>query len=129
MAQMTAADFRALRPAFADASKFTDASVNLYLNMAWKLLPERRWGELLPLGYQLYAAHYLAMDEQTARMAASGGVGAITGPVSRKELGPAVVTYDTAAAQLRNAGVFNLTPYGIQFWQLARMVGIGPIQL
>lgn len=36
---------------------------------------------------------------------------------------------DTGAVALQDGGFFNLTTYGIQFLQLARMVGTGGIQL
>jgi hypothetical protein len=37
------------------------------------------------------------------------------------------VSYDTAAVTLTDAGHWNATTYGIQFWQLQQMAGAGGI--
>ena len=38
-------------------------------------------------------------------------------------------SYDTKSVSLTDAGFWNMSMYGVQLMQLARLVGAGPIQL
>ena len=75
-------------------------------------------------------AHNLALAAGNQLAAMVGGApGQIKGPVTSKSVDKVSVGYDSGAVALQDGGFFNLTTYGIQFLQLARMVGTGGIQL
>lgn len=117
---VTAAQLRADFPAFADTDKFPDAQVNFWLSFALSMLPESRWAAMLDHGVELMTAHQLTL-------AARGG--STAAPQTSKSVDKVAVSYDTSAVTLDNGGHWNGTSYGIQFLQLARMVGAGGMQL
>lgn len=117
---MTSAEFLALYPQF-DAA--TDAQINAWLALSAKMLPEDRWADLLDHGTGLFVAHYLTVGAKAATS------GAVQMPVSSKSVDKVSVSYDTTAALIEGGGHWNSTAYGVQFIQLARMVGAGGAQL
>jgi hypothetical protein len=127
---MDAPTFRANFPEFPGFQTFPDSQVNFWLGIAAKMLNADRWGDLCDHGLQLFTAHHLTMSAQNAKVGAVGGIpGATTGAVSGKTVDKVSVTYDTSAGIVLNAGHYNLTTYGSQFIQLAKMMGAGGIQL
>lgn len=127
---MDAATFRTDFPEFADATAYPDAAVNFQINLATLRMPEDRWQDLLPYGIELFTAHYLAVARKNIQTASAGGVpGGGMGVVNSKTVDKVSVSYDTALASLEGGGHWNLTSYGVQYLQLARMIGAGGIQL
>ena len=127
---MDATQFRQDFPEFADTTKYPDSSVNLWLTLAGKTLAEDRWCDYLDIGTELFVAHNLALAAVNQLFASVGGApGQIKGPVTSKSVDKVSVGYDSGAVALQDGGFFNLTTYGIQFLQYARMVGTGGIQL
>jgi len=128
---VTPATFRANFPEFTDATKYPDTQVNFWIGYADTLLYDLcRWSTMRDYGIQLVVAHQLALAARNAAAGAGGGSpGSTAGAVSSKSVGGVSVSYDTGAAILANGGYWNLTSYGIQFWQLAMLVGIGGFQL
>ncbi len=128
---VTAAIFRTNFPAFASTTTYPDAQVNFWLTYADTLLYDVcRWADMRDYGIQLVMAHQLTLAARDAVAAAAGGSpGSVAGAVSSKAVGGVSVSYDTSAAVLENGGYWNLTTYGIQFLQLALMVGTGGFQL
>ncbi len=122
---MDAATFRAIFPEFGDVAAFPDAQVSFWLSSAANRLPELRWGGLWAQGVALLAAHYLSL----ARRRLAAGAGGGWGVVSSKSVGGVSVAYDNSLGSLEGAGSFNLSPYGVEFWQLAEIVGMGGTQL
>lgn len=121
---MDIATFRSVYPEFANSTTYPDAQVQYYLTQGAVMLNSRIWLALQDQGLGLYTAHYLALAQQRARAAAAGGVpGGVQGPTSSKSVADVAVSYDTAAVTLENGGQWNLTTYGVEFLQLARMVG------
>lgn len=124
--------FRAAFPQFTPELA-PDARVRFHLAVAGKLLPAARWGELLDEGMGLYAAHQLTLELEAGKTGdGTGGIAAAAGPVTAetKTVGGMshAVTRAGAAAQgsaLTDAGQYNNTVYGQQFWQLVRIVGAG----
>jgi hypothetical protein len=53
----------------------------------------------------------------------------MTGPVASKSIDKVSVSYDTAAAAMKDAGDFNLTTYGVRYLRIAKMMGAGGLQL
>lgn len=127
---LTAAAFRVVYPEFSSTVTYTDATIDRLIALAVKLLPETRWKDLLDDGIGLYVAHYLSLSARAARLASSSAIpGAVVGVLSAKAVDKVSASYDVSATTLEGAGHWNGTSYGVQFWQLAMMVGAGPVQL
>lgn len=127
---MDAAKFRASFPEFADAEQYPDPQVNYWLEFGVLMLRPQRWGEALRYGLEFFAAHNLALWRQDMNAARKGGVpGLSTGATSSKAVDKVSVSYDQNVGLVEGAGHWNLTIYGKQFIQLARMMGAGGVQL
>lgn len=122
---VTAAQFRLDFPEFADTVKYPDPMVTFWLNYAALMLNADRWATALNFGIELMTAHQVALAARNL----TGTPGAILAPQSAKSVDKVAVSYDTSAVRLENAGHWNGTSYGIQFIQLARMMGAGGMQL
>lgn len=115
---------------FADVSLYPSAQFNFYLNMGKKLLPESRWDDLLDEGLTFYIAHYLTLYERSMLASDVGGdVGKVVGNETSKSVDSVSKSMDVSSVSLTDAGHWNQTTFGIQFLQLARMIGAGGIQL
>lgn len=112
------------------AGAYTDARITFWLSIASKLLTSDRWDDLLDHGTELFVAHHLTMDAANQRAAAAGGnIAQTQGPLASKSIDKVAASYTTGAVTLENAGHWNLTTYGLQFYQLMRMIGCGGLQL
>lgn len=121
---MDAATFRANFPEFPGFQTFTDARIAFWLGIGAKMLSADVWGDQLDFGLQLFAAHHLTLSAQAAKVSAVGGIPGVTsGAVSGKTVDKVSVTYDTSVGIVPDAGHWNLSVYGVQFIQLARMIG------
>lgn len=121
---VTSAQFRLDFPEFADTDVFPDSMVNFWLNFALGMLNECRWGSMLNMGLELMTAHQLVLADRNGYKP-----GVITAPQGSKAVDKVNVSYDTASVTLDNGGHWNGSSYGIQFLQLARMMGSGGMQL
>lgn len=127
---MDAATFRQDFPEFSDQLIYPDSQVDFYLRVAEKLLPECRWGEMLPYAIELFVAHHLAIGRQNDLASSVGAIpGAVKGPTTSKAVDKVSVGYDAGSVALEDGGFWNLTTYGIRFLQLARLFGAGGVQL
>ncbi|WP_371355587.1 DUF4054 domain-containing protein [Pseudomonas chlororaphis] len=127
---MDAAQFRQDFPEFTDTTIYKDSAINLWLALGEKTLAPDRWCDYLDLGLELFIAHNLSLAAGRELAAAVGGTpGQVKGPLTSKSVDKVSAGYDTGAVALQDGGFYNLTTYGIQFLQLARMVGTGGIQL
>lgn len=123
-------DFRAAFPAFADTTKYPDASIQFWLTWAPNLLNADRWGPLLDLGVQLFVAHNLSIDgPAVAAGGAAGNPGSVVGPQSEGHVDKVGYSRDASVAMLPGAGHWNLSTYGLRYKQLVALVGAGPIQV
>lgn len=127
---MDVARFRADFPQFADPARYPDPQVSYWLELGLLMLRVQRWGEALDYGLALFAAHNLALWRQDINAAEKGGIpGLNTGAQTAKAVDKVSVSYDQNTGLVEAAGHWNLTIYGKQFIQLARMMGAGGIQL
>ena len=127
---MTPEQFRSDFPEFADTTKYSDASIAFQLTIATSLVNPCRWGVLTDQGIELCAAHFLVLARRDEATAEVGGIpGQVTGPLSSKAVDKVGASYDTGAATIDDAGMWNLTTYGVRFLTLARMMGAGGMQL
>jgi hypothetical protein len=118
--------FRTTFPDFADTIRWPDAQVQFWLDLASTIMDAYRWGPWYDLGQALYTAHNLAISAQEAK---TGGAGTVIAPTASKGAGPLSVSYDIDAVTYRNAGAWNMTTYGIRYYELRQMIGSGGIQL
>lgn len=127
---VTPASFRATFPEFASTTDYPDAQVSFYLGLAAQQLDPVRWDTSLDYGAQLFTAHYLAIGYRDQQAAAVGGApGVPTGPQASKAVDKVSASYNTQAITYADGGFWNATTYGLRFWQLARLIGAGAVQL
>lgn len=128
---LTIDQFRTDLPQFSDKTVYPDTSLQMWLDFGNLLLNPLRWGELLNYGLELFMAHNLSLQAyNTLKGGGSGGITGVTrGPIEYETVGPISLGYNTQAVVNKDAGWWNYTIYGQQFWWLAMMVGTGPIQV
>lgn len=121
---VSASDFRAAFPEFADTTKYSDDMVEYYTSLADLTLNTDRWGDFLTHGSYLFIAHNCALRAKAVADAAAGGIPGQGGVVASKSVADVSVSFDTGASNMDNAGMYNATIYGRELLKLARMVGI-----
>lgn len=121
---INAATFRAIYPVFFDLTMYPPEAVDFWIADATQRLNPLVWANLLNQGIYLYVAHKLQLGRMMF-LNPNGGFGL----VSSKSIGGVSIAYNTTLHTLANAGAFGLTIYGTEFLQLARLVGIGGVQL
>lgn len=136
---ITAAQFRADLPEFANMAIFPDAAVNYWLSLAYTMLRAERWGpdgavagqpSVRDNGVEMFTAHNIVLEAAASRAVATGNLPGIqTGAVSGKSVDRVSVSYDAQAGLEPDAGHWNLTIYGTRFIKLARMAGMGGLQI
>lgn len=122
--------FRESFPEFTDESKYTEAMLTFWSSIGEKLLNEERWGDLLTHGLYLFVAHNIVLHAADIATSDKGKLpGQSLGIASSKSIGGANVTYDLGAFSLRDAGNYNMTKYGRDFWSLMNIIGMGGAQV
>ncbi|MBS0877987.1 MULTISPECIES: DUF4054 domain-containing protein [unclassified Tatumella] len=124
-------DFRTAFPQFADTTRFPDGQVTFRLNLADNLISEKVTGtEMFPYFAELFVAHYMVLFAADSRSVAAGGAGGSTNGVqASKSVDKVSVSYDTGSTLNPDAGFWNNSRYGAEFWQLIIMFGAGGRQL
>ena len=124
------ADFRASFPEFTDTSAYPDSQIAFWLGTAANLVSEARWGDIYSLGIQLFTAHNLVIAKRRQKAAAGSAIpGVSAGVLSSKSVDKVSASYDTTSGTIANGGAWNLTDYGVQYLQLAQLVGAGGLQI
>lgn len=124
------AKFRAAFPEFNDIVKYPDAQLDFWGDFATEMVDECRWKTMTERGIFLYVAHEITLAAQNQKAAVVGGVpGQAGGLQNSKTVGSVTVGYDTQATSEKDAGFWNSTVYGRQFYRLMRMFGAGAVQL
>ncbi len=119
---MTASQFLTMFPEF---SSYDPTRISFWLSVASNLINTAQWGALSNQGQALLTAHYLVIDAQNQNPSTQGQVNA---PISSKSVDGVSLTKEIAQVVVEKAGQFNATSYGIQYYQLSRMMGAGAIQ-
>lgn len=126
---ITATQLRTDFPEFQDTATYPDATVNFWLGVAAGSLDEFRWGSWWNLGQELFTAHNIVLAANSADDASLGITpGEVDGPATAKSVDKVSVSKDVASVTLENGGFWNMTRYGIQLLQFARMIGSGGLQ-
>ena len=127
---LTEVEFRENMPMFADVAAYPSFQFKFYLKLGLKLLPERRWDDLLDDGLTFFVAHYLTLYKRSMAMAAVGGdTGKIIGNETSKAVDSVSKSMDVSGVLNTDAGHWNQTTWGLQFYQLMQAVGAGGVQL
>lgn len=127
---MVLADFRTAFPEFTSTSVYPDAQLNFWASVAEKMVLIDVWQDMYTTGVQLYVAHEVALAAQNVRVAAIGGVpGQNAGIVTSKAVGAVNSSYDANTTTEKDAGWWNLTNYGKQYFHLMKLFGAGCVQL
>ena len=128
--------FRESMPMFADVNEYPSFQFNFYLNLGKKLLPVSRWGDpndpdgLIDYGLTLFIAHYLTLYKRGIDAASIGGdSGKVIGNETSKSVDSVSKSMDVSGVLITDAGHWNMTTFGIQFYDLMMMAGAGGIQL
>ncbi|CAM3714391.1 hypothetical protein BS639_17160 [Rouxiella silvae] len=127
----TPSDFRVLFPQFADTTKYPDLRIAARLAVADRLLNENVTGtDLFPYYSGLFVAHYMYLDAADSRSTAVGGAGgANSGVLTSKSVDKVSMSYDASMTMNPDAGFWNNSRYGSEFWELMMLFGAGGIQL
>ena len=118
--------FRISRPEFSSVTDYPDATIAAQIASAELRVKSDVWGDLRDQGIELLVAHNLALSTRARKNVATGSAG---GLVASKSVDKVSISYDTSMHTYQGAGAFNLTLYGVEFWQLANMMGAGGWQL
>ncbi|WP_172513487.1 DUF4054 domain-containing protein [Enterobacter roggenkampii] len=127
----TVAQFRETFPQYADETKYPTPMIQARLNRADALLSESRFGEeIFPYIVGLYVAHYLYLYAIDMRAVAAGTAGGVnSGIQTAKSVDKVSASYDASATLDPNAGFWNNSRHGSEFWEYLMMFGAGAVQL
>lgn len=127
----TVAQFRATFPQFANETTYPDTAIQMRLNLVDALMNESRFGpDVFPYVACLFVAHYMALSVADNRSAATGGAGGVnTGIMTAKSVDKVSASYDASNTLNPDAGFWNNTRYGSEFWEYLMIFGAGAIQL
>jgi hypothetical protein len=121
--------FRSDFPEFADSTKYSDAMVAFWLNVAATLVNVQRWASLAVAGQELVTAHYLVIAARDETAAANGTPpGQVVGLQTAKSVADLSASYDYQYSVVQGAGFWNQTSYGQRYFSLARLFGAGGLQ-
>ncbi|WGO83145.1 DUF4054 domain-containing protein [Arsenophonus apicola] len=127
----TIQQFRDDFPQFNDEVKFPDSQIQLRLNLADKFLSENVSGsDVFPYWVGLFVAHYLTLYAMDAQYLKVGGLaGSSSGVAASESVDKVSVSYDNSMTLNPNAGFWNNTRFGAEFYQWVLMFGAGGRQL
>lgn len=126
----TLSDFRRDFPQFSDTSKYPDPVISFRLNLADMLIDGSAMGDMFPYLAELFVAHYMVLHAaDTAAGAVGGAGGATSGAVASKSVDKVSVSYDNSTTLNADAGFWNFSRYGAEFWQILMLFGMGGVQL
>ena len=126
---VTREQFLSMFPEFGNEAFFPVVLVTTWLQQSANFVNASRWCDAYVLGVCLYTAHQLALSRRNMVEGQGSGLLGNVGVVSSKSVGGVSKGYDTATGKIEEAGFFNLTTYGQQFYRLACIFGSGGAQL
>lgn len=79
---------------------------------------------------ELFVAHSIVLEKQAIDQASTGGnPGTQIGVITSKSIGGVSVSFDVSQIVDQKSGFWGQTQYGLRFIRLARLRGMGPIQI
>lgn len=126
----TVQQFRTDFPEFTDITRYPDSSVTFYLSQADNLLDQARFGDQFVYLAELFTAHYTELRGRRSAQAALGGVNSSGGGIlTSKSVDKVSASYDVSGIINPDAGFWNNTDYGREFFWWWEMAGAGGRQL
>lgn len=127
----TVQKFRDDFPEFSNTIRYPDAAVNFYLGQADILLDQNMQGDQFVYLAELFTAHYTELRGRAlAAATAGGGVNSSGGGVlTSKSVDKVSASYDVSGIINPDAGFWNNTGYGREFFWWWSMFGAGGRQL
>ncbi|CDH01972.1 DUF4054 domain-containing protein [Xenorhabdus bovienii] len=126
----TVKHFRTDFPEFSDNTRYPDAAIQFYLGQADTVLDQDRHGDQFIYLAELFTAHYVELKGKAIAGASVSGVNtAGGGVVASKSVDKVSVGYDTSGIINPEAGFWNNTAYGREFYWWWSMFGAGGRQL
>ena len=119
------AGFRAAFPEFGSDTTYPDAALNFWTGFAALYCDPCKWSTAYDQGMGLALTHFLVLSGTNQ----NGTPGTGTGLINSQGGGPISVSFDTQSVSEQGAAQWNLTNYGTRFFQLARMISGGAVQL
>ncbi len=130
MQVFTVGQFRSKFQEFNDHVTYSDQLIESWSELAQAQVPQPVWKSQWLMGVNLYIAHEITLAAQNSKAAAAGGMPGTSGGVANtKTVGSVTVGYDSQSTSEKDAGYWNLTNYGKQFYRLMRLFGAQCIQL
>ncbi len=127
---MDKAQFRLDFPEFANTATYPDSSLDFWAGVAEIQVVKNVWKTMYATGVKLYVAHEITLAAQNVRAASKGGAPGQSGGIANsKTVGSASIGFDSNTSTEKDAGWWNRTTYGMQFYRLMRLYGAGCIQL
>lgn len=115
---------------FTDTTKYPSPLITLWATVAEQMVDSCRWKGMYTTGVKLYVAHEISIAVQDIKTAKVGGAPGTSGGIANtKTVGSATIGFDSQATTEKNAGWWNRTTYGQQFYRLSRIFGAGSVQL
>jgi hypothetical protein len=124
--------FRQNFPAFADPGVYDAAPITMYIGLAVNCFQNAmRWDpNAIDYGTGLFVAHHLVLEARANQTADIGGIpGTVEGVRNNKSVDKVAVGYDVESATIKGAAFWNMTTYGVRFWQLTGLYGMGGAQI
>lgn len=122
--------FRTAFPEFTNTESYPTPMVNFWVSFVTQQIDPCIWKNSWNTGVSLYLAHELTLARQNAQAAGVGGTPGLQGGVATsKTVGSVTVQYDAQTTTEKDAGYWNLTTYGKQFYRLSRVFGARCVQL
>lgn len=126
----TVSDFRRDFPQFSDETRYPNTVIQFRLNLADTLIDGSAMGDMFPYLAELFVAHYMVLYAADTAAGALGGAGGSTsGVMTSKSVDKVSVSYDNSSTLNADAGFWNFSRYGAEFWQMLQLFGYGGIQL
>lgn len=128
---VTVEEFRASMPVFDDETAYNYDELFFWLTFADQVLTPDKWPEpYRSLGIRLFVAHNIILARRDDVTVLGGGIpGGTLGVVASKSVGGASISYNTMIGLEQGAGAWNLTVYGLRFYRIMMLVGMGGVQL
>jgi hypothetical protein len=115
---------------FSDATRYPDSAITFYLTQADNLLDQAVFGDQFVYLAELFIAHYTELRGRRIAQAAIGGVNSSGGGVlTSKSVDKVSASYDVSGIVNPDAGFWNNTDYGREFYWWWSMAGAGGRQL
>ena len=122
--------FRTDFPEFANTTRYPDPSVDFYLSQADALLNQDVQGNQFVYLAELFTAHYVELRGRALAGSSGGPVNSgSSGIASSKSVDKVSVSYDNSGTINPDAGFWNKTAYGQEFFWWWSMYGAGGRQL